>query len=628
MSEFEAIIKGRADLKDARDAFDAFKKQVEQPIKITVDASGFNVAWGNLQKQVQSLGAQAGKQYTNAMQNNIKNIKIDPSFINRAFSGISLNGIIDNGSLMNYLGADIKLAHNLLDELTKINAEGGQLQKITFSKGGESFEAVIKNANTLVNVMGELQDNQWVTSFKTVTTDLSGSIKQAQTDAQKLADNLQNVGRAFSNGDFSANVATMAKQLNEISDTVSQSLVQKANDAANEYKRITDEIAASLANPAQATLQGQDLVNAYKQSEDALKRYRNAMKEVRADTTKMFAEGSNIRAANDVEAWAKKNSRALRQYGTQLELLAQQMRDAKSAGELSSLQNEFKNLKFSDYFEKAADSAYKYGQAISEVIDSTASWTRLGYNLRDSSILTDVTAELAQVGSGLDTKSATEGLQATMRGFGLVADEAKRVGDLINEVADTQPIDALGIINGLERSSAVMRETNNTLEETVGLITATTSVTQDATSAGTAWRTVALRIAGAKSELEEAGLETDGMVESTAKLRDYLMAVANVDILDETGKNFKSTYQIMEELSKVWGQLSDLDRKGILDKIAGKRGSVAVSSALQNWNIAESARDTALTADGSMDRQLAIYEQSIQASINKFKTAFKNYPLI
>ena len=60
---------------------------------------------------------------------------------------------------------------------------------------------------------------------------------------------------------------------------------------------------------------------------------------------------------------------------------------------------------------------------------------------------------------------------------------------MINYVADTEPIDAQGIINGLERSSAAMAAANNSLEESIGLITASTSVTQDATAAGTAWRT-------------------------------------------------------------------------------------------------------------------------------------------
>ena len=143
----------------------------------------------------------------------------------------------------------------------------------------------------------------------------------------------------------------------------------------------------------------------------------------------------------------------------------------------------------SDYFDSATESARKFGQTIDEVIDATASWTRLGYNLDDAKTLTDVTAELAQVGSGLTVDTASEGLQATLRGFAMTAEQAKYAADAINMVADHAPIDALGIINGLERSSAVMRETNNSLEETIGLITATTATTQDAASAGTAWRT-------------------------------------------------------------------------------------------------------------------------------------------
>lgn len=692
MAEFEAKITGIADLTKARQDFDAFKKSIEQPIKITVDTSGFNVVWGNLQKQAQSFGAQAGKQYANAMQNNIKNVKVDPSFINRAFSGLTLNGKINNGSLMDHLGADVKLAQNLLGELTKINAEGGQLQKITFSNGGESFEATIKNANTLVHVMGELQNNQWVTSFKNVTTDLTGGIKQAQQEAEKLTQQLDKVSQSFITGTFDANIAKMEQGLSNISQSVGSDLVKKASDAAAEYYRITQEIATSLNNPSQAPLQGEQLSKAYKDAETALKTYNNAMVEVKANTQQMLAEGAGARNANQVESWAKKNSKALKQYGDQLDMLAQKMREAKTQGELNDLNNQFKNIKaeasslglvgasfgdqlkkafvhigeftgiyaltsklrqlpgemaqevikidtamtelrkvstasaseISDYFDQAADSARAYGQTIDEVINSTASWTRLGYELNDAKILTDVTAELAQVGSGLNVESATEGLQSTIKGFGLAADEAKRVGDMINYVADTEPIDALGIVNGLERSSAVLRETNNSLEEAIGLITATTSVTQDATSAGTAWRTVALRITGAKNELEEAGLETDGMVESTAKLRDEIMAVAGVDILDETGKNFKSTVQIMRELSQVWGNLNEIERNGLLDKIAGKRGAVAVSAALQNWDIVEDTiRGASTESIGSMDQQLEVYNQSIQASLNKFKVAFQ-----
>ena len=83
------------------------------------------------------------------------------------------------------------------------------------------------------------------------------------------------------------------------------------------------------------------------------------------------------------------------------------------------------------------------------------------------------------------------------------------------------------------------------------------------------WRTVALRIRGAKSELEDAGLETEGMVESTAKLRDLIKGISGVDImLDEN--TFKSTYQIIDELGRVWDKISDIDQASLLEAIAGR----------------------------------------------------------
>ena len=98
-----------------------------------------------------------------------------------------------------------------------------------------------------------------------------------------------------------------------------------------------------------------------------------------------------------------------------------------------------------------------------------------------------------------------------------------------------------------------------TKKETIALITAANTIVQDADSVGTAFKTISMRIRGAKTELEDANLETDGMAESTAKLREEIMALSGVDIMlnDDT---FKSTYQIMDELSEKWSSLTDIQQ--------------------------------------------------------------------
>ena len=93
---------------------------------------------------------------------------------------------------------------------------------------------------------------------------------------------------------------------------------------------------------------------------------------------------------------------------------------------------------------------------------------------------------------------------------------------------------------------------------------------QDPTTVGTAFKTISMRIRGAKTELEEAGLETEGMVESTAKLREEILALSGVDIM-ASATEFKSTYQILDELAEKWQDLTDIQQASVTELIAGKR---------------------------------------------------------
>lgn len=569
--DFIAMIEGQADLSKAKQAFDSFKKQVEQPIKITIDTSGFNAIWGNLQKQAQQAGAQIGQQMSRSIQKNIKDTKlsIDPkSKLQTGYAPIA-----------DYLKMDAKLADNLVSQLQRIQKEGGQLQSFKLGNGGNSFEAMIKNGDAMIKVISRLEEETdafgnktnnmvWGKPIVESMVNYTNAIKQAQSEADKLAQSFKKIQDSFGNGTFSsafdANIKRMESNLASVGKNVNPATLKQATDAANEYKRIMLEIQETLNGTAKNPLTDEQVVAKYQKAQAVLRQYADVWKIVRIEQGETISQEQANKNADGVQAWCNRNSKALKKYGKELEEIQEKMRHTFDANEQKALQQQAQQvykkagadgltgLSFADqvkkafnkigqftwiyavtsqikqipqemvaevmkidasmtelrkvstasaselknYFDQATESASKYGQAINEVIDSTASWTRLGYDLQDASVLTDVTAELAKVGSGLNVDTATEGLQATIRGFGLAADEAKRVGDMINYVADTEPIDALGIINGLERSAAAMAEANNSLEESIGLITASTSVTQDATAAGTAWRTISMRIRG------------------------------------------------------------------------------------------------------------------------------------
>ena len=53
------------------------------------------------------------------------------------------------------------------------------------------------------------------------------------------------------------------------------------------------------------------------------------------------------------------------------------------------------------------------------------------------------------------------------------------------------------------------------------------------------------------------------MASSTAKLREEILALSGVDIMLNTNE-FKSTYQIMDELADRWQNLSDIQQANCL----------------------------------------------------------------
>lgn len=148
------------------------------------------------------------------------------------------------------------------------------------------------------------------------------------------------------------------------------------------------------------------------------------------------------------------------------------------------------------YWDEAAASAQKYGAAINEVINSTADWQRLGYSFDESKKLSDATTLMQRIGDNMTQESSSQGLISTLQGFQLEAEEVSRVVDEVNEVANTQPIDTAGIFSGLERSASSMKAANNTLEETIALITAGNAVMQDPDRVGNGLKTISMRIRG------------------------------------------------------------------------------------------------------------------------------------
>lgn len=85
--------------------------------------------------------------------------------------------------------------------------------------------------------------------------------------------------------------------------------------------------------------------------------------------------------------------------------------------------------------EVAADSAGKVGATISDYINATADFAKLGYTVNEAAQMADAAIVYKNVADGLDTiEASTESITSTMKAFGIESDGTMGIIDRFNEV--------------------------------------------------------------------------------------------------------------------------------------------------------------------------------------------------
>ena len=188
-----------------------------------------------------------------------------------------------------------------------------------------------------------------------------------------------------------------------------------------------------------------------------------------------------------------------------------------------------------------------------------------------------------------------------------------------------------GIASGLQRSASTLVAAGNSLEQSIAMLAAGNKVIQDPETLGNALKVLSMRIRGVKSDLEDAGEETDGMIENTSKLRDKVKALTNVDgnggvdILTDSGE-FRSTYDILLDIAEVWDRINETDPKNqaaLLEILAGKTRGSQVAAILQNPKDLKAAYETAMNSAGSAMAENEKYLDSIQGRIDLFTNSLQ-----
>lgn len=275
------------------------------------------------------------------------------------------------------------------------------------------------------------------------------------------------------------------------------------------------------------------------------------------------------------------------------------------------------------FLQNATVLAKNLGKSITDVLGSIETFSRLGYNLEDATILAEYANVLANV-AAVDTDAATTGMTSIIKGFNMDVEEAEHVADVLVEVGQKYAVSAGEMMEAYEKSGAALNAANTSFEKSAGLIAAANAAVQNSSTVGTALKTISARIRGSKSELEELGEDTSDLAQGFSKYASEIKALTGFDIMvDGTTDTFKDIYDIFEGIAVVWDELSDTQQARIAEILGGVRQLQVVSSILTNWSDAAGAYADAMDSAGVATEANSIYMDTITAKIGQFNAAFE-----
>lgn len=416
----------------------------------------------------------------------------------------------------------------------------------------------------------------------------------------------------------------MTKQLQE--KMVNPLKVFNLADEIDKYLKQYTALPAKFTNPLQEYVKelkgsnGEMLVSRYNEISNSFKQIkveaRNAGKETKSFWTKM---GESVSHAN---------AQMIGMYFSFYRIIGYIRQMTQEVIKLDSALTELRKItnisttRLDESFERSTQTAKALGSTIDAVISQTSDWSRLGYSIEDAEKLARVSTLFQTVGDNMTAESASKAMISTLKGFDLAADAAESVVDRYVEIANNFSIDTAGISEAIEKSGASLNAAGNNLNESLGMIVAGNAALQNPNTVGTMLKTFAMRLRGATaSELEELGIDTTGMSNAKKSVVKQFKAMAGIDIME--GKNYKSTFQILDELHEKWNDLSDAEQAALTEAVGGKRGGTVMASLMQNWEDAKAVVEKAIQSEGTAEDRMSLVMESAQAKLNTFKASIQ-----
>ena len=201
---------------------------------------------------------------------------------------------------------------------------------------------------------------------------------------------------------------------------------------------------------------------------------------------------------------------------------------------------------------------------------------------------------------------------AQMKAFGIEAGNAEHIIDAVNAVSNNYAVSSGQLAKTLGNMSAALSVGNNSFEESLGLLTAGTEVTRNASKVSRALVSIQSRL---NQVIDESSSTGQALTEWYKK--------HNIAILDQQGQ-LRSLYDVLTDVAEIWPELTKNEQAYYLNQQAGANQSQNLAAILSNFDTAAKATATAVNSAGSAMKENEAYAESLDFQTNVLKADFQD----
>lgn len=251
------------------------------------------------------------------------------------------------------------------------------------------------------------------------------------------------------------------------------------------------------------------------------------------------------------------------------------------------------------------------------MVNAAVEYRKNGFNDQDAAQLAQVSSMFQNVADeSISTGDAAQFLISQLIAFnkttGDVEGNAMHIADALNEVANNFAVGTGDLATGLKVVASSSAGMNNSFEQTIGLMTAITEQTKNASKASRGLNSIMANLAQVLDDASSNGKKITEIFEQLG-----------VEMY-ENGQ-LKSGYDLLAGLAEKWNTLDNNSQKYIATTVAGTTQLNNFLALMNNFDHAVSATNTALESQGSAMRENSAYMESIQAKLSQLQSTFQDF---